>query len=148
MNINNKLNEAKNQKRQLHVLLVEDEPIIREVHQNMLNRLNCQVDLAINGAQVLAKVDSGYDVIFMDIGLPDANGIDITATIRQEKSKCVPIIILTSHSQKEVEPQCLNAGADAVFSKPINFEKLKQVLQEYVIKKKEQQKESICECIN
>ena len=127
---------------QPYILLVEDEPIIREVHLNMLKRLGCHTDIAINGAQALAKADIGHDVIFMDIGLPDSSGIDITAKIRREKNKCIPIIILTSHSLKEVEQQCLNAGADAVFSKPINFEELKQILQEYVIKKKEIQEES------
>lgn len=136
-------NKELNEKKQLYVLLVEDDLMIQKVHAMMLKKLACRVDLAANGIQAIAKADGNYDVIFMDIGLPDSNGIDIIATIRREKNKSIPIIVLTSHNQKEVEQQCLNAGADAVFSKPINFENLQRVLQEYVIKKKEVQEESI-----
>ena len=116
------------------ILLVEDEPIVQKVHSSLLEKFGCHVDLAENGEQALAKSINDYDIIFMDVGLPDISGIDVTKKIRLEinREKQIPIIVLTGYVQEDIKNQCLAAGADAVFTKPISSEKLKMVLQNYV----------------
>lgn len=115
------------------ILLVEDEPIVQKVHLMILNKLGCNVDLAVNATEAIDKANNPYDLIFMDIGLPDKSGIEVTQTLRNDAStQNIPIIVLTGYSQTEIENQCLQAGASAVFTKPINLEKIKHILLEYI----------------
>lgn len=126
--MNNSLNN------QMRVLVVEDDPIVQIVHRSMLEKLGCIVDLAVNGMQTLQKASNGYDLIFMDIGLPDKSGIAVTAEIRQQQhvnSKYVPIIALTAYTHEEVQNECLAAGADEVFTKPIKLDAFGQILNRY-----------------
>ena len=69
----------------------------------------------------------------MDVGLPDKSGIEVTQIIRRDiATKNIPIIVLTGYSQTEIQDQCLQAGANAVFTKPVNLEKIKQILLDYI----------------
>lgn len=129
--VNNSNNIFSLQKR---ILLVEDEPIVQKVHLALLNKLGCDVDLAVNAEEALHKGANYYDLIFMDIGLPDKSGIEVTKTMRESDCavKNIPIIVLTGYSQEEIKNQCLQAGANAVFTKPIHLEKIKQILVNYI----------------
>lgn len=114
----------------LKVLLVEDEKIALMVHKRMVEQLGYQLDVAEDGQKALALVSNGYDVILMDIGLPDMTGMEVTAKIRQREGGThkAYIVGVTAYMLEEVEEQCLAAGMDGVIAKPMSAEKLAEIL--------------------
>lgn len=110
----------------LRVLLVEDNRMIQMVHYRLLERFGCHVDLAKNGQQALDMVSHCHDLIFMDIGLPDISGIEVTAEIRRREgnNRRTRIVALTALLEQEIHEACLAAGMDGVETKPIAFDKL------------------------
>lgn len=113
------------------ILLIEDSPMIQKVHKLMLERLGCQVDIAVNAEQALAMHTQGYDLIFMDIGLPEVSGLEITQEIRRREgdAKHTPIIAMTGYAHDYDRQNCFKAGVDAVAVKPVKLEALKQLVQ-------------------
>ncbi len=102
------------------ILVVDDEPINREVVQIQLDALDLIVDTAEDGAEAVAKASAGlYAAIFMDMQMPKLNGLDATRQIRQiPEYKHVPIIAMTANVFDEDKAQCLAAGMDGFLSKP------------------------------
>lgn len=120
--------------RDLLVLLVEDDPTVQRVHSMMLAKLGHRVDIAKSGLEALMLFSqNSYDIILMDVGLPDINGIQIITEIRcrEKNKKSVPIIALTGYIQEEIQNECLAAGANAVATKPITIEALQTLLQRF-----------------
>lgn len=114
------------------VLLVEDEPIVQMVVTAMLKKFSCQVDLAMTGQEALAKASYHYDLILMDLGLPDMRGSEVTAKIRQiERDQHMPIIAVSGYSISEIEKECKDAGVDAIYNKPLSLDNLQQILKNY-----------------
>lgn len=118
------------------LLLVEDEEICALFAQTILQELGYQVDLAKNGTEALQKYKiNTYDLIFMDVGLPDINGIEVTRKIRVDEKttdKHVPIIALTAHIDNDSKQQCVESGMDTVLSKPIEKEKIGEILNAFI----------------
>lgn len=114
----------------LKILLVEDERIAMIVHSKMLEKLGYLPDTAEDGQAALASAANGYDVILMDIGLPDMTGIEATAEIRQREngSHRAHIVGVTAYVLEEVKEKCLAAGMDEVIVKPMSIEKLVEIL--------------------
>lgn len=120
---------------QIKVLLVEDHKIAQKVEIGILQRLNCFVDVASNGEQALHYISQNYyNIIFMDIGLPDMDGLAVTEAIRAEdgKNKTVPIIALTAHSDDEYRNKATWVGMDAYIVKPLTPEGCEQALKDFV----------------
>ena len=122
---------------QASVLLVEDTPPAAMVGKMLLVKLHCAVDLAITGSEAVNKAENGdYDLIFMDVGLPDFDGIEATRRIRalaDKKKSQVPIVAVTGHANKpDIRQQCFDAGMQDVFSKPAQSLLLESALQRYV----------------
>lgn len=126
--------DKSNMKDKPKALLVEDELIVQKVHHAFLKRVGFQVDVAETAEQALEKAKNKYAVILMDVGLPDKTGIEATREIRQQEinGQYTPIIVLTGYVQDEIKQSCLAAGADAVYTKPINLDELQRVLQGYL----------------
>ncbi|WP_218813570.1 PAS domain-containing sensor histidine kinase [Rickettsiella endosymbiont of Dermanyssus gallinae] len=114
------------------VLVVEDHPIAAKVAQGALLELNCQTDIAPDGKTALTLVEKNYyDLILMDIGLPDGDGCDVTRRIRLKQwqsNPSVPIIGLTAHTVEEKKKRCLENGMNAIYSKPLTPEKASEIL--------------------
>ena len=109
------------------VLLVEDVPIIQTVHLRLLKNLNCEIDLAVNGQIALMLYQKNkYDLIFLDIGLPDVSGLQICKFIREQKDE-IPIVALTTNGY-EIKEQCIEAGMNGFIQKPASKEMLKAIL--------------------
>jgi len=106
-----------------HVLFVEDQSVVSFVVQNMLSNLGCDTDIAPNGQSALELVKQNhYDLIFMDIGLPDMDGYEVTRRIRKNENnpwKRVPIVALTAHASPESKQFCLDVGMNAALIKPL-----------------------------
>lgn len=128
-------------KQPLKILLAEDNPVNIEVVTSLLASRNHEICLASNGNQTVGLFkDSIYDLILMDINMPELDGYEATRRIRSyEKDKKRPrtrIIAMTAHSSTELEKKCLEAGMDSVLLKPIQRETfIANIEQSYPIEK-------------
>jgi CheY-like chemotaxis protein len=114
------------------VLVVEDNAVNQLVARRLLERLGWRADVAGNGIEAVhANAAIRYDVILMDCQMPEMNGLDATALIREREYKSgghVPIIALTAGAMKGDMEACLDAGMDDYLSKPIKLEDLELML--------------------
>lgn len=113
------------------ILLVEDSIINQRVAGLMLKNLGCVVDIADNGFDAIEKFkNENYDLILMDIGLPDMDGYVTSKKIRRvdSRGKHIPIIALTAFASPEDKKKCLKVSINSVITKPITMDMLKSAL--------------------
>ncbi|MDP3788753.1 MAG: ATP-binding protein [Candidatus Chromulinivorax sp.] len=119
------------------VLLVEDNLVALKILENMVKQVNVHYISAIDGesALELAKTQS-FDLIISDIGLPGITGNEFTHQFRtwevSQHKKPTPIVGLTAHAQGEIRDECLQAGMNDVFSKPMLLPVLQTIISKYV----------------
>jgi PAS domain S-box-containing protein len=107
-------------RRPLHILLAEDNPVNQEVAAAMLRKRGHSVDIADNGRQAVeAVVRERYDVVLMDIQMPEMDGYEAARAIRaMPKGRDVPIVACTAHAMAEERERCLAVGMTACLTKP------------------------------
>ncbi|BAB73978.1 response regulator [Anabaena sp. FACHB-709] len=118
----------------LKILLVEDVLVNQKIAMNMLHLLGYRTDVANNGLEALEALQRQlYDVVFMDIQMPEMDGWETTHKIRQEFSPTLQpwIIAMTAHARPEDRQQCLAAGMDDYISKPISLEDITTALKKF-----------------
>jgi two-component system, sensor histidine kinase and response regulator len=115
----------------LRILLAEDNEVNQLIATRLLGKGGHTVVVAANGRQALAALDEpcscGFDLILMDLQMPEMDGLEATRIIRaREKSSGghQSIIALTAHAMKGDEALCLAAGMDGYVSKPIQIDQL------------------------
>ncbi len=119
--------------RPLRVLLVEDGVVNQKVAAGLLKRRGHQVAIAENGKlAVAAAADNSFDVILMDIEMPEMDGLEATAAIRRVEpaGRRVPIIAMTAHAIKGDRERFLQAGMDNYISKPVDPDRLYELLED------------------
>jgi PAS domain S-box-containing protein len=114
---------------QLNILVVEDNPINIKFITSLFSNYKIEVTVAENGRIAVGKVESNnYDLILMDIEMPEMNGYETTSVIRYELKNDVPIIAMTAHAMAGEQDKCIALGMNDYISKPINanllFEKM------------------------
>jgi len=117
---------------QLRFLLVEDNHVNQKVVQLMLKRLGCRADIAGNGLEcVKAFEDRDYDVVLMDIQMPEMDGLEATRRLRQNRprGRRPEIIGLTANAMPEDQEACLQAGMDDYLRKPLKLAELSAALE-------------------
>ncbi len=125
------------------ILIVEDHELAAYAVSVPLRPFECHVDMASNGTNAVKMAqESHYDLILMDIGLPDLSGIEVTKKIRSfddpQKSQ-VPIIALTGHANNpDIRQEAIDAGMQEIISKPAQRLILESILQNYVFQAKPQ----------
>jgi len=115
---------------QPYALVVEDNVVNQKVAMQILAKLGCRVDMAWDGKEALQMLgDVSYDMVFMDCQMPEMDGYEATAEIRNPKSSVlnhqIPIIAMTANAMKGDREKCLEAGMDDYLSKPISMEEIK-----------------------
>jgi len=101
----------------LHILIVEDDPSISNYILTALKMQDYRVSVAMNGAKALSMITSRCpDLILLDLGLPDMDGIDVIRQVREWSS--VPIIVISARTQERDKVQALDLGADDYVTKP------------------------------
>ena len=116
----------------LSVLVAEDNVINQKLTERVLVKLGYQPTLVSNGKEVLEQVDQKFfDVIFMDVQMPEVDGLEATRLIRQHGGKQPIIIAITANVMQDDRQACFDAGMDEYLSKPIKLEALVDVLEKY-----------------
>lgn len=121
------------------VLLVEDVKIAQTGAVMALSELNCDVDVAETGTKALKLAGQNrYELILMDLGLPDVDGMTLTETIRKmpEHQRGTPIIALTAHADTNYRNDCYEIGMDGYVVKPLTMDTARDLLTRYVTNKK------------
>ena len=117
----------------MRVLLAEDNVVNQKLVTRLLERRGHSVTVAANGRLAVQAVNRDhYDVILMDVQMPEMGGFEATAIIREkERAEGVrtPIVALTANAMKGDNERCLSAGMDAYLSKPIRTNELFDVIE-------------------
>jgi PAS domain S-box-containing protein len=117
----------------LSILLAEDNPINQKVALNMLQRLGYRADIASNGREAVDAIQRRhYDVILMDMQMPEMSGLEASTKIRElfpDAPRRPWIVALTANAMKEFRKDCLDAGMDDYLSKPVKLDELNAALQ-------------------
>ncbi|WP_415836096.1 ATP-binding protein [Rheinheimera salexigens] len=131
-----KLNHAVNnhlKNHSLHILVVEDIPLNQQVISGMLNYLSIKHTIAATLGQAAQLLKNQFfDLLLLDLNLPDGNGLDFFTTMKKNNLLLPDTCIVTANIILETEQACLEAGVKALLHKPIELEKLQQVLNQLV----------------
>jgi CheY-like chemotaxis protein len=112
-------------KHSVRILLVEDNPVNQKLAQLMLSKAGYQVSVANNGkeaVEIYTDSPDVFDLIFMDIQMPEMDGKAATRAIREKGFDRVPIIAMTAHAMRGDREKCLEAGMNDYLTKPIKRE--------------------------
>jgi len=117
-----------------HILVAEDNSVNQEVAQLMLQKRGYSVTIASNGREAVKLIaeSAEFDVILMDIQMPEMDGFHATAAIREIESKGkrrTPIVAMTAHAMKGDRERCLEAGMDGYVSKPVQSKVLYEMIE-------------------
>jgi CheY-like chemotaxis protein len=120
------------------LLLAEDNEINREIVISLLETSELTIDCAVNGIEAVnmfASSPDSYDLIFMDMQMPQMDGLEATRQIRRldlPHAKDIPIVAMTANVFKEDIDKCLDAGMNAHIGKPLDFNEVMEVLKRYL----------------
>lgn len=112
------------------VLIVDDHPVNRQLPGMLLRGTDWQCDTAASGEEALAKLNaSAYDVVLLDISMPDLSGDEVCRRIRADaRFKSLRVVAYTAHAMEEARTSILAAGFDALLTKPISKQTLFEAL--------------------
>jgi CheY-like chemotaxis protein len=114
----------------MRILMAEDNLVNQKVGLGMLKLLGYKADVALNGLEVLQALHrQPYDVILMDIQMPEMDGLEATRNIRKMPGKQPFIIAMTAYATDGDRDLCLDAGMDQYVRKPIKKEELQKALE-------------------
>jgi CheY-like chemotaxis protein len=134
-------------KERIRILIVEDNLLCRKLLVFLVNNWGFKYDTCANGKCAIDNLKlEKYDLMIMDIQMPEMNGYDAAKKIRNEMKLGLPIIAVTSHASEEERKRCLSAGMNDYLPKPINEEALYNLIVNYlyvtVVKESRIKKES------
>ncbi len=125
-------------KHSVHILLAEDNPVNQKLAVMMLGKAGYTVDVAGNGKEVVSvftKTPDRYDLIFMDVQMPEMDGKAATQTIRRLGFDKIPIVAMTAHAMKGDREMCLEVGMNDYITKPIKRETVFEMIKKFVFQK-------------
>ena len=119
----------------LRILLAEDNPVNQKLAVILLTKAGYSVDVVDNGARAVdAVVNQNYNVVLMDVQMPELDGLEATRRIRKLEApgRHVPIIAVTAHAMQGDRERCLEAGMDDYISKPLQRQELLAALERWI----------------
>jgi len=127
--------EAKHSAR---ILLAEDNPVNQRLAKMVLTKAGYQVEVANNGQEAVekyTKAPDAFDLIFMDVQMPQLDGMKATRAIREKGFDTIPIVAMTANAMKGDREKCLEAGMDDYIPKPVKRELVFEMLEKWVLNK-------------
>jgi signal transduction histidine kinase/CheY-like chemotaxis protein/ligand-binding sensor domain-containing protein len=122
-------------RRPARILVAEDNPVNRKLAMFMLTKMGHSVTLAVDGVEAVAKwSEEPFDLILMDVQMPEMDGFEATRRIRQMEESTlrhIPIVATTAHAMTGDADRCLAAGMDGYVSKPISFKDLEEAVRRH-----------------
>ena len=125
-------------KRSVRILLGEDNPVNQRLVKLMLEKAGYQVNVASDGKEIIDKIvksPEGFNLIFMDIQMPEMDGLEVTKHLRKNGFGSIPIIAMTAHAMKGDREKCIAAGMNDYITKPIKREQVLNILEKWVFDK-------------
>jgi len=117
----------------INILLVEDNEVNQTLLKHLFRNWNVGFDTASNGTEALQKLrTNSYDLVLMDIQMPQMDGYTATRQIRHHLKINTPIVAMTAHAMAGEREKCLRAGMNEYIAKPINEEQLKKLIVQFV----------------
>ena len=124
---------AENAQARVRILVAEDNPVNRKLATKLIGKFGAHVDAVTTGKEAIRALEStDYDLILMDVQMPEMDGIDATRLIREkekEQGGHVPIVAMTAHAMEDDRRLCMMAGMDDYVSKPIKKQQLLEVIE-------------------
>jgi CheY-like chemotaxis protein len=122
--------------RSLRVLLAEDNPVNQKLAVRLLEKQGHVIAVAANGKEAVEMVEhQPFDVVLMDVQMPEMDGFEATAAIRrreQDTGRHIPIVAMTAYAMKGDRERCLAAGMDGYISKPVQPRELWEAIEKFV----------------
>jgi two-component system, sensor histidine kinase and response regulator len=135
------LRDAREPSSSRRVLLAEDNLVKQRLASRKLEKRGHSVVVAGNGLEALEALEKeSFDLVFMDVQMPEMDGFEATAAIRKGERGTgihLPVVALTAHAMKGDREKCLAGGMDGYLSKPIRPLELDELLQSYLARRKE-----------
>jgi CheY-like chemotaxis protein len=139
-----KLSQAFSQQYPLNILIAEDNPINQKWTTKILSKLGYKTHLAENGKEVLEVVSNEqYDVILMDVQMPEMDGLEATRMIRLCLQTQPVIVAMTANVLHGDRQACMQAGMDDYISKPVELNELVNMLEKWALQIKEKREVSV-----
>ncbi len=125
---------AEEKKHNTRILVAEDHAINRKLVVRLLENMGYRVDVTLNGAEAVKAIDTGpYDLVLMDVQMPEMDGCDATKEIRKREGErregAIPIIAMTANAMKGDREKCLAAGMNDYIAKPVNPLQLEETIE-------------------
>ncbi len=115
-----------------HILVVDDEPMLRKLYQVLLENYGYTSEIAENGEDAWTKLGQGeYDTVLLDYKMPGINGLTFLQRIKQQYP-FLPVVMITGHTDEQILSKALKAGARACLYKPFDCTEFEQVLSRMV----------------
>ncbi len=133
-------------KHSVHILLAEDNPVNQKLAKIMLTKAGYKVKVANNGKEALeiySESPDEFDIIFMDIQMPEMDGMEATGAIREKGFDAIPIIAITAHAMKGDREMCLKAGMNDYTTKPIKRAVVLEIIKNWVVDRKPAKQEEV-----
>jgi CheY-like chemotaxis protein len=116
------------------ILVAEDNLVNQKFISVALKKLGFEFDITGNGREAVQKlIDNCYNLVFMDIQMPEMDGLEATKIIRKNGHDDLPIIALTAAAFSDDLSRCLEVGMNDYITKPISIEKLRQTVEKWAV---------------
>ncbi len=127
---------SEKQRNNLRILLAEDNIVNQKVVQGMLSKLGYHADTVANGIEAVKALEIiPYDLVLMDVQMPEMDGLEATRFIRNHRSKVldpeIPVIAMTAYAMKGDKERCLESGMNDYLSKPVSLQSLMELLEKW-----------------
>ncbi len=124
--------------KKVHILLAEDNKVNQKLALKVLEKMGFSVEVAENGLEAIESLErKQYDLVLMDLQMPEMGGLDATRIIRSSSSKVldpnIPIVAMTAHAMEEDRTKCLEAGMNGFVSKPFKREQLRSEIEKQIL---------------